>query len=435
MIRNQLTRPAVCLALLLAAPAALGGLPKHVNVRASKADLGPEANSGCIDPCSSREGRYVAFSSWATNLVLVDNNSKSDIFVYKSETGVIERVSVDSAGTQANESSFHPAISETGRHVAFESGATNLVLGDNNGMDDIFVHDRKTGVTERVSVGAGGAQSNGHSSNPAISADGRYVAFESYASNLVLDDNNSEADIFVHDRKKGTTERVSVSSAGAEGSGYTYGASISASGRFVAFSSFSDNLVASDNNASRDVFVRDRKKDKTRRVSVSNGGVEGDADSFAPSISASGRYVAFQSWAENLVPGDNNGRDDIFVRDRKKGRTERVSLRPGGAQAQANSEDPAICGSGRYVAFQSWDALLPDDTNGVLDVYLYDRKKDKTAKVSIANAPVQHVCLNANAELPCISPEGSCVAFVSTCSYVVQGDGNGVDDVFLRRCK
>ncbi|MBI4880298.1 MAG: PD40 domain-containing protein [Planctomycetes bacterium] len=382
----------------------------------------------------SRKGRFVAFSSWATNLVLGDSNAKSDIFVYQSETGVITRASVATGGAQAAESSFHPAISESGRYVAFESSAENLVLGDNNAKDDIFVHDRKTGVTERVSVGAGGVQSNNHSSNPAISADGRYVAYESYANNLVQGDGNGEVDIFVYDRQKGKTTRVSVSSAGAEGSGYTYGASISANGRFVAFASFSDDLVAGDGNSSRDVFVRDCKKGKTTRVSLSSGEVEGDADSFAPSISGSGRYVAFESWAGNLVPGDSNGDSDVFVHDRKKGKTERVSLRSGGAQPDADSEDPAISGNGRHVAFQSWDALLPDDTNGVLDVYLYDRKKDKTAKVSIANSPNQQVPLNANAELPCVSPEGACVAFVSTCTYVVTGDGNGADDVFLRRC-
>ena len=429
----RLTVWPVALAFLLLTPfPAEAGIPKKVNVRASMASGGPEPNNMCTDQAISSDGKQVVFSSWATNLVAGDSNAKSDIFVYVTKREEIERVSIGPGGVQANDSSFHPSISSNGRFVAFESDAGNLVTGDSNAASDIFVYDRRDDTMERVSVGPGGVQSNSFSYNPVLSGDGRFVAYSSDATNLVVGDTNSETDIFVFDRKKGTTERVSVGPGGAQGFGYSYAPSISNDGRHVAFASFSDNLVAGDTNTSRDVFVHDRKKHKTKRVSVSNAGVQGADDSFMPSISGNGRYVAFHSWAENLVASDSNGVGDIFLHDRKKHKTKRISLKAGG-QPAADSENPSISKSGRYVAFTSWDQLLPFDTNNDEDVYLFDTKKSKTRLISVPNPPMQSVPVDANATLPAISPEGRHVTFSSVCSYVVQGDTNGFEDVFLRR--
>jgi Tol biopolymer transport system component len=231
------------------------------------------------------------------------------------------RVSVSSDGGQGEDGhSLRPSISADGRYVAFASGASNLASGDTNGYDDIFVHDRQTGQTTRVSVASDGSQENGSSWSPSISADGRYVAFASEASNLVSGDTDGYDDVFVHDRQMGQTTRVSVASDGTQGnhdSGHWGGSSISAGGRYVAFESWASNLVDSDTNSYDDVFVHDRQTGHTARVSVTSDGTQGNGESRGyPSISADGRYVAFESGASNLVSGDTNDYSDVFVHER-----------------------------------------------------------------------------------------------------------------------
>ncbi len=228
------------------------------------------------------------------------------MFVYDRRTDAIERASVAGDGTEANDEALDPALSADGRYAAFTSCATNLVAGDTNFQPDVFVRDLATGETERVSVASGGAQGNMCSAYPSFSADGRYVAFMSCAFNLVAGDTNGSPDIFVHDRQTGETERVSVASDGTEGDYCSWDADISADGRYVSFYSEAANLVTADGNAFADVFVHDRETGETVRVSVDSDGAEGDGASEASSISADGRYVAFESSASNLVAGDTN---------------------------------------------------------------------------------------------------------------------------------
>ena len=229
--------------------------------------------------------------------------------------GTTKRVSLGPGGVQGNAGSYSPALSAGGRFVAFQSWASNLVPGDTNGRTDVFVHNRRTGRTERVSVGPNGAQGNAGSASPALSADGRFVAFGSDATNLVPGDTNGEADVFVHDRRTGTTERVSVGPGGGQGNGESFSPSLSADGRFVAFQSYATNLVPGDTNNTSDVFVRDRGTGTTERVSVRRDGVHDTSDTLT--LSADGRFVAFHSEASNLVVGDTNGEVDVFVQDRK----------------------------------------------------------------------------------------------------------------------
>jgi tricorn protease-like protein len=231
-------------------------------------------------------------------------------------SGTTVRVSIGLDGRGANGGSFEADVSADGRAIGFTSHATNLVLGDGNGKSDVFVHDERTGTTERVSVSSTGRQANGASSNAHLSADGRFVAFYSKASNLVPNDANRRGDVFVHDRKTGRTERVGV------GSTSPY---ISGNGRIVVFSSRSTNVVPGDTNGQEDVFVRDRWNNLTKRVTVASNGAQANAASHPSGISGDGRYVAFRSWATNLVPGDTNGKTDAFVHDRRTGRTERLS--------------------------------------------------------------------------------------------------------------
>jgi Tol biopolymer transport system component len=294
--------------------------------------------------------------------------------------GTTERVSLGPNGVQGNGDSDDDmlALSADGRFVAFSSVATNLVRRDANNARDVFVHDRQTGRTERVSVGPGGVPGSGGSENAALSADGRFVAFESRARNLVPGDTNGEWDVFVRDRRTGVTERVSVGPGGIQGDKASYVSALSADGRFVAFSSWADNLVPGDTNGTYDVFVHDRRTGTTERVSLGPNGRQGNGNSDNPSLSSDGQFVAFYSYASNLVPGDTNGERDVFVRDRRTGTTARVSLGPNGVQGNDFSGSygaiPALSANGRFVAFDSSaNNLVQDDTNGQADVYVHTR--------------------------------------------------------------
>ncbi len=366
--------------------------------------------------------------------------------------GITERVSVASDGAQANSASAIPTISGDGRYVAFSSDASNLVPGDTNARDDVFVHDRVTGATQRVSVASDGTQANSDSAIPAISADGRYVAFWSDASNLIPGDTNGSADVFVRDRATGTTERVSVASNGIQANSYSYYTAISGDGRYVVFSSHASNLVPGDTSAALDVFVHDRATGTTERVSVASDGtqancdsdnypvisaiiISGNPDSDYPAISGDGRYVAFSSQACNLVPGDTNGTPDMFVHDRVTGTTERVSVASDGTQANSSSYYPAISGDGRYVVFSSSASnlvpgdLLYRDIDGITnDVFVHDRVTGATELVSVASDGTQ---ANESSFYSAISAEGRYVAFTSTASNLVPGDTNMHFDVFV----
>lgn len=342
-------------------------------------------------PAISADGNVVAFVSDASDIVAGETGFFDDVFVHDRSTGLTFRVSQATDGTQADGSSYAPVLSADGRFVAFWSEASNLVVGDTNGAFDVFVHDRATGATDRVSVATGGAQAVGYSATPAISADGRFVAFGSDASNLVVGDTNGDADVFVHDRATGATGRVSVASDGAQGDNGSYNPTISADGRHVAFGSHATNLVPTDTNGAGDVFVHDRSSGATSRVSVASDGEESSGSHFwEPAISGDGWFVTFVSDAADLVPGDTNRQRDAFVHDRSTGATTRVSVASDGTQADLFSFVSVISADGRFVAFGS-DAttLVPDDSNGTSDVFLHDRSTGVTTRVSVASDGTQ----------------------------------------------
>jgi Tol biopolymer transport system component len=408
-------------------------------VRVSVDSSGAEADNDSYGYVSvlSADGRFVVFSSIATNLVPNDMNGFCDLFVHDRSTGTTQRVSVDSNGAEGNADAqaWEFTISADGSSVAFVSVASNFVPNDTNQNEDIFVHDLATGTTERANVDSNGGQAAGGalypgSRMPALSADGRVVAFSSYASNLVPGDTNGKFDDFVHDRTTGATERISVDSSGAQADDHSGETALSADGRFVAFTSLATNLVPGDTNGHLDVFVRDRSNGTTERVSVDSNALEADRDCFTPTLSSDARYVAFASDATNLVPGDNNQDWDVFVRDRATGTTERVSVDSSGAEANGTSWYASISGDGMRVAFESSATnLVPGDTNGCNDVFVHDRTTGATERMSVASDGSEDDC---GAFIGSISGNGRVVAFCSCATNLVASDGNGLVDVFVR---
>ncbi len=381
--------------------------------RVSVASDGTQGNHQSDSPSISADGRYVAFSSDASNLVSGDTNGARDIFVKDLRTGTTKRISVTSDGTQGNNGSYTPSISADGRYVAFSSDASNLVSGDTNGARDIFVNDLQTGITKRISVASDGIQGNSASYTPSISADGRYVAFSSPASNLVSGDTNDASDIFVKDLQAGTTKRISVAS-------FSYAPSISADGRYVAFS-----------YGARDISVNDLQTGITKPISVASDGTQGNNISLYPSISADGHHVAFSSSASNLVSGDTNRymRTRIFVKDLQTGTTQRISVASDGTQGNGNSYRPSISADGRYVAFESNDGnLVSGDTNSTDDIFVNDLQTGTTKRISVASDGTQG---NNGSYTPSISTDGRYVAFSSPASNLVSGDTNGAQDIFV----
>ena len=398
--------------------------------RVSLSSSGVEGQSFSYTPSVTATGRYVAFTS-RSPLDIGDFNQATDIYVRDRETRTTARASLASAGQQGNDDSGSASISAEGRYVAFDSLATNFAV-DTNGNRDVFVRDLQSMTTQRVSVSSSGAEGNGFSTSPSISGDGRYVAYWSYASNLVPGDTNASVDIFVRDRQAGSTTRVSVDSSGAQADGDSLYASISADGRYVAFESTATNLVPGDTNAIADLFLHDRQTRVTSRLSTDDSGVQGNGDSMNPAISADGRQVAFVSWSTQLVPGDTNARMDIFVRDLVAGTISRVSIDSEGVQGNGNSLSPAISGDGRYVAFVSYSTnLVPGDTNGTqqADAFLRDRVKGTTTRLNLGPSAIQD---NGDVDSLAITADGGFVVFDSDGTNLVPGDTNGRTDVFIR---
>ena len=323
-----------------------------------------------------------------------------------------------------------PSLSADGRFVAFHSTADNLVPGDNNFHGDVFVYDRLTCMIERVSVSSAGAQGNLSSSDPDISDDGRFVVFESQASNLAPDTNGFALDVFVRDRLLDTTTLVSVDSSGIQPSDASLDPDISGDGRVVTFASLASTLVPGDTNGSADVFVRDLVAGTTERASVATSGAESVSPGFGvfdPVLSGDGQFVTFASIMPTLVTGDFNNARDVFVRDRLAGTTTRVSVTSSGSEgaAGAASSAPAISGDGRYVTFQSSADLVPGDET-CDGIYVRDLHVNSTSCLPLRPPGSGFM---SNAIRPAINADGRYIAFSSPTSYV-RGD-TGEFDVYV----
>jgi Tol biopolymer transport system component len=410
--------------------------PPGVTERVSVSSQGTAGDNDSSLAAVSADGRFVAFVSLASTLVPGDTNGTSDVFVRDGVTGTTVRVSVDSRGRQSTGGDAGgvldtnwgaPAISADGRYVAFASSATNLVKGDRNRVADVFVRDRVAGTTERVSVASRKLEANGENSQPAISADGRFVAFASFADNLVPDDTNFTSDVFVVDRTGGGPQRVSVSNTSQQGENRSESPTISADGRFVAFMSSSDALVPGDGDGAADVFVRDRAAATTEGISVAPTASGFGATSSSPAITPDGRFVAFDSWEPDLVPGDANNSFDVFVRDRATGGLERVSVSSAGVEGNDWSLAPSVSSDGNLVAFHSFAGnLVAGDDNFDFDVFVRDRASGTTVRASVRSDGSQGG-LSLGSQNPSISGDGRVVAFESEADLVPADTGFPVD--------
>jgi len=389
---------------------------------------GLPANAASYNSALSADGRYLAFESTATNLVAAAANTQRDIFVRDRVTGVTELASRASNGSEGNGASDSAALSGDGRYIAFSSYASNLVAGDTNGRKDIFLLDRQTGAMRIVSRVPGGALGNGNSSTPVVSADGWFVAFVSFATNLVSGDTNANADVFVYDREADSLVLASRAGDGSLGNGTAENPVISADGRFIAFASSAANLVAGDTNGMRDIFRWDRLSGHVRRVSLSSAGVQGNGSSGDPAISADGGLVVFHSLASNLVPGDTNAKGDIFAHDLSTGTTELISRTAAGAQGLQHSENPAVSSDGRWVVYDSTSAnLVAGDTNSRRDVLRLDRSTGEVERLSMGPGGVEG---DGDSSRACFSADGRFLGFQSAAANLFAGDSNGAVDVF-----
>lgn len=391
--------------------------------RISVDSSGIEGNDMSRFASISADGRFVVFESDANNLVSGDTNNATDIFVKDRLTGQVTRVSVDSSGIEGNNGSGGSAISADGRFVAFSSDATNLVTGDTNSFTDIFLRDLQLGTTIRISVSSSAEQANNFSdSELAISSNGRFVAFRSNATNLVSDDGNGFADIFVRDTQTGTTELISRTSDGAVANGTSFSPAISADGNIVAFTSNATNLDGNDTNNRNDVFIRRRSNGQTLRVSLSTDGFGANLGANEPSISADGRYVSFSSEATNLITEDTYGYTHVYIRDLQTNTTILASRYSEGGVLVADTENSSLSPDGRYIAFE-----FDDKGDGLPLRWIYVRDLISGLTISITPRPQE----DTSPSSPSISNNGV-VVFFSRANNLVNGDTNGVHDIFAK---
>lgn len=422
-------------------PLTRGAAPPPYTRLISQNTEGAVGDNFSEDPAITADGRYVVFASAATDLVANDTNGLIDIFLLDRPFQAMIRVSVATGGTEAiGGDSISPAISPDGRYIVFESKATNLVTGDSNGVSDIFLHDRQTSTTTRVSVITGGGQaSGGDSVTPSVSNNADRIVYASSATNLISSDGNPYQDIFLYVRATNTTTRISVPTTPptAIPNGRSLDPYITSNGNYVAFASVANNLVSGDVNdfcgvfSCADIFIRDLTNNTTTLVSRNNAGDLGNRASNAPAVSNDGRFVVFESEADNLdaqLP-DGNFVADVFMRDRQSATTIRVSKGQGGEEGTFSSTEANISSDSNWLFFTTGSEFVPSDTNFTPDIYRYQRSNGQLNVMSLPEGGGESDGASREAAP---SSDGQRVAFWSEASNLIPEDTNSLRDVFVR---
>jgi Tol biopolymer transport system component len=397
-------------------------------------------------PALSADGSFVVFTSEASDLVVDDTNGVADVFVRSQANSSILRINVDSAGEQSAGAASDPAVTSDGRYVVFTSEASDLVAGDANGVSDVFVRDWVLGTTERVSLTNGGSESAGAATEPAMSADGRYVAFRSAAADLVAGDTNGVSDVFVRDRVAGTTTRVSVTASGAQVNGASRAPSISPSGEWLGFTSAATNLVSGDSNGVEDVFLARRTGGTVRRASAPDAITK----PFQQSNGASGRavvtdavsgytgggepVVTYQSAATNLAGTDANGAgSDVFTTTWAFGTLAVTARLSSGA---AGGHDPSIGVTAGSPAVAVTFVRAPIGSGGDVVSVERDTPIATSSTTTVVSVTQDGAAANGPSAEPSISSDGRFVAFTSTAGNLAGGQiASSVGDVFVGRAR
>lgn len=391
----------------------------------SQTGAGVAGNDSSSYPDTDRIGRYTVFESRASNLVPNDTNDEIDIFLKDRVTGEITLVSRGLNGVPANEDSNNAVISDNGRYVTFTSHATNLVSDVVATVPQAYVFDRETNTVELVSTNAIGEISNAGSGADDISADGRYVLINTAADNFGYADANGDNDIFLKDRQTGTVELISVATNAATGNLGSYTASMSADANYIVFASYASNLGPTDTTEQVDIYYRDRTTNATSLVSISEANQQSEAYVSYPSVTDDGRYVVFVAEGNGLIPVGLPGTDDnIVMRDMQTGGMHLVSG-DGNAVAVNASGMPEIAADGRWVVFEAYDnPLVMTDTNTTTDIYLKDMETEAVQLVSVGPNGEAGNYPSGNAVL---SHDGTVIVYDSYSSTFAPNDDIGMD--------
>lgn len=414
--------------------------PAPATTRASVASDGVDKPQDARYADISADGRWVVFATRSA-LVADDTNGAMDVYAHDRWTRQTVRASVGSDGGEGEHGSIAPAVSGDGRFVAFITENPFDPI-DSPGSNDIYVRDMQDGVTEIVSVNSDG-EIGGTASliyyGPAISADGRYVVFEHPKQGLVDDDTDNTGDIFMRDRLFGETSIVSVSTSGAIANDTCIGATVSDDGRFVAYYSDADNLVEEDDNGLKDVFLHDRDTGETTLISLSTDGQQGNSISYLrPAISGDGRRVIFASVATNLVPDDENGDVDVFLRDLDRETTTRIVMGVDGAEPDGNSANPVLNSDDRFLCFISFASnLVPDDDNDDWDVFRLDLERmsmELLSRNTMGDLQDDPGSIGAQINFHPVAADntGAIIAFTSRAANLVESETESGFDVFVR---
>lgn len=425
-------------------------------IRVSNNMSGMASNGWSYQPHISRDGQYVVFESEATDLISGDTNGQGDIFLYRVANDTISRISEPSGSGEANGWSRHPSSSQTGLYTVFTSNASNLVANDTNGFSDIFVYNRVNQQIKLMSIASDGTQGDFFSNNPAISADGRFIVFMSASANLTtlplplvnyqvyLHDRNPDKDVVWDEPGQILTVPVSINDNGELANsfaGFTGRLAVSDDGMTIAFTSEATNLVPNDTNGEADVFIHRRDPDnngvpdepgktETIRISESNSGAQGNDYSFDPQMDSDGDLIVFTSLATNLVSGDTNGREDVFVYNRVTDTIQRVSVSSNGAQSPGGGGAADISADGRYVTFHGNNSTLTTPTClSMLDcVYRHDRHTGITELITFQPDGTPSL---GHTYQPAIGDGGNKIVFLSENSSLAGGTPNNQANVYL----